>query len=170
MTRRIEQELEGCSTGGKELTREVAIDELTDAALPSAMRLSARCFDSAWPAESFRAAQGRARTATLTARDGDRLIGYAVFRTVIDEAELLSLAVAPEDRRRGVGGMLLDDLFERVRRGGVTSLYLEVRADNRSALALYASRGFVIEGRRPGYYRDTTDALLMRRTLRSRDP
>ena len=152
------------------MTQEIAIEELTDAELGSVVNLSARCFDSAWPAESFRMAQGRARTATLTARDGGRLVGYAVFRTVLDEAELLSLAVAPEDRRRGVGGMLLDDLFERVRRGGVISLYLEVRADNRAAFALYASRGFVIEGRRPGYYRDATDALLMRRTLRSRDP
>jgi ribosomal-protein-alanine N-acetyltransferase len=89
------------------------------------------------------------------------LAGYAILRRAADEAELLSLAVAPEARRRGLGRRLIEDGLARVQRDGARVCYLEVRSANEPALALYGSLGFRQVGRRRRYYRDGSDALVM---------
>jgi len=90
-----------------------------------------------------------------------RVTGYAVFRRAADEAELLSLAVAPEARGRGLGRRLTEDGLARMRAAGARVCYLEVRPGNEPALALYGSLGFREVGRRRRYYRDGSDALVM---------
>jgi [ribosomal protein S18]-alanine N-acetyltransferase len=87
---------------------------------------------------------------------------------VLDEAEVHTIAVDPDHRRRGVGGVLLAGLLEALAAREVATVHLEVRADNDAALALYAAHGFVRVGLRPAYYADGTDALLLRRDLQVR--
>lgn len=81
------------------------------------------------------------------------------------EAELLRLAVDPEQRRRGYAWELLDACEKAFRAEGFTALLLEVRASNRAAWTLYESLGWEQEGRRARYYLDSEDALLYRKRL-----
>ena len=74
--------------------------------------------------------------------------------------------MAPDRRRRGIGGLLVEAVLEEARSRGVAQISLEVREGNRGAQGLYRSRGFAIVGRRPGYYSDPIEAaLVMRRSL-----
>jgi ribosomal-protein-alanine N-acetyltransferase len=97
--------------------------------------------------------------------DGRALSGYACFRLAAGEAELLRVAVAPEERGRGLARQLIAAGFERLRGAGVTSCFLEVRTANSSALAVYRALGFEPRGRRRAYYPDGSDALVLRRDL-----
>ena len=90
--------------------------------------------------------------------------GFVLVRAVADEAEILTLAVAPTHRQRGIAAALLREAITVLRPGGTKTLFLEVAADNTAALALYAGAGFSPSGRRVGYYaRDegNVDALMM---------
>ncbi len=95
--------------------------------------------------------------------------GFALGRAIAGEAELLTLAIAPEHRRRGLGRHLLASFEREARRRGARSAFLEVSADNIPAIALYAAAGYREAGRRSGYYRHgnsiAIDAILMRRIL-----
>jgi ribosomal-protein-alanine N-acetyltransferase len=83
---------------------------------------------------------------------GPRLIGYAVQTDAAGEAHLLNLCIEPGWQRRGFGGMLLENAIRIARRNGCGTMYLEVRPSNPAGIALYRNRGFVVIGRRPGYY------------------
>lgn len=94
--------------------------------------------------------------------------GVVLWRTVADEAELLTLAVDARHRRRGIGAALLDQVIVRSRRQGARLLFLEVGVDNPGARSLYAQAGFVEVGRRVAYYqrpKGFADALVLRLTL-----
>jgi ribosomal-protein-alanine N-acetyltransferase len=96
--------------------------------------------------------------------------GFALFRTVAGEAELLTLAVDPAHRRKGIARALMRRWMRDV---SAETVHLEVAADNASALALYAQFGFVQKGRRKAYYArpgaPPADALLMQRALTPRE-
>lgn len=97
------------------------------------------------------------------------LTGFLLSRRAADEAEILTIAVAPRQRRRGIGAELLRRQTRRLAETGVRRLFLEVAEDNRPALALYRRLGFREEGRRKGYYRradgPAANALVMARDL-----
>lgn len=90
--------------------------------------------------------------------------GFILVRAVADEAEILTLAVLPAQRRKGIAAALLQEAQRNLRQGGSKKLYLEVAADNAAATALYQKTGFTVTGRRPRYYAHGADALTM--TLR----
>ena len=102
-------------------------------------------------------------------RADDEDMGFALYRSVADEAELLTIAVRPAWRRQGVGRVLLDAIAADARVAGAQTLFLEVGADNPPARSLYESRGFSVVGTRRGYYRrgdgPMADGLVMRLTL-----
>jgi len=90
------------------------------------------------------------------------LAGFAVFRRVLDEAEILNLAVDPSVRRMGIGRELLIAGMRELRARGVSKVFLEVRASNQPAIDFYSVAGFTAQGRRRGYYREPVeDALTM---------
>ena len=78
--------------------------------------------------------------------------GFLLGRAVAGEAELLTLAVAPESRRLGLGARLVARFLYQARLRGATRAFLEVSAENPAAIALYESAGFADAGRRRGYY------------------
>lgn len=102
------------------------------------------------------------------ARVEGALTGFALARAIMDEAELLLIAVDPAHRRSGIGGALLRGLIADCEGRGVRRLHLEVRANN-PAIALYAAHGFVPVGTRRNYYRsrngETFDACTYARTF-----
>jgi ribosomal-protein-alanine N-acetyltransferase len=91
--------------------------------------------------------------------------GFILARTAADEAEILTLAVVPTARRRGLGGRLLASAMAAARGRGATAMFLEVAESNAAARALYAIGGFTPVGRRGRYYPDGGDALVLRREL-----
>jgi len=95
--------------------------------------------------------------------------GFLLGRALAGEAELLTLAVAPEARRHGIGVRLVAQFLTEAAARGAETAFLEVAEDNLAARALYERTGFTQAGRRRGYYRHpngtTTDALVMTRAL-----
>ena len=95
--------------------------------------------------------------------------GYAILMPLVDEAELLTIGVAAIHQRKGVGRALLKEMLQIARSHNMRSVFLEVRASNAAALALYRSVGFIRIGVRRGYYRNATvseDAITMAMDLR----
>jgi ribosomal-protein-alanine N-acetyltransferase len=94
--------------------------------------------------------------------------GFVLSRHVLDEEELLLIAVAPDCRRRGIGAILIDQLFAAARTRGITRIYLEMRRGN-PALSLYQRLGFEPIGERPNYYRmangERIDAITFGRSI-----
>lgn len=101
-----------------------------------------------------------ARLVVLRARSAGPVVGFANFWVQADEVDLHVIAVAPDQRRRGLGAILLAHVLAVAAGGRVT---LEVRASNAPAQALYRRAGFGVDGRRPRYYPDGEDAVLMSR-------
>ena len=95
--------------------------------------------------------------------------GFLLGRAVAGEAELLTIAVAPEARRRGLGRTLVSRFLYQARLRQADRAFLEVSAQNPAAIALYESAGFTPAGRRTGYYRTPEgtriDALVLARDL-----
>lgn len=91
--------------------------------------------------------------------------GFGLARVAADEAEILTLAVAPAARRQGLARALLAAMAARAAGAGAAALFLEVGVGNAAARALYVGAGFACVGRRARYYADGTDALLLRRAL-----
>ena len=109
-------------------------------------------FGEAWTRSQLGGILPMAGVSLILARDpNDGTVGFSLFRTVADESELLLIAVAPGQQRRGVGRVLLDDFLHRARNESVSRVHLEVR-DGNSALRLYRDAGFSPVGRRRNYY------------------
>ena len=87
----------------------------------------------------------------IVARDGADVIGFSLYRTIMDDAELLLLAVAPDAQGRGTGRRMLDHFIEDAKKNGATRIHLEVR-DGNPAIALYEAANFVQSNRRRNYY------------------
>ena len=123
-------------------------------------RLHAGCFAQApppWSADAFAAAIAAPGAMLLTRPDG-----FLLGRVVADEAELLTLAVAPDARRRGVARSLCAEFAQQARLRGAMEAFLEVGSDNAAARALYSGCGWREVGVRRGYYADGVDALTLR--------
>ena len=86
-----------------------------------------------------------------------KILGFAAFQRLIDEAELRNIAVDPEHQQLGAGKALLEDARRRLVQAGTKRLFLEVRQSNQAALRLYHSAGFQLHSTRKEYYREPTE-------------
>jgi [ribosomal protein S18]-alanine N-acetyltransferase len=100
-------------------------------------------------------------TCCLVARRDGAVVGFAAGLLQHDEGHVLDLVVARGQRREGIATHLLAALERCLRRRGAVAITLEVRAHNEPARALYRRSGYVEDGRRPRYYPDGEDAVLM---------
>lgn len=107
---------------------------------------------------------------TLVGEREHRIVAFGVLMLAPGEAQILNLSVVPDNRRTGLGRAMLGRFLAAARERGAEQCFLEVRASNAPAIALYRNEGFVVVGRRDGYYPATRstpreDALVMRRDL-----
>jgi [ribosomal protein S18]-alanine N-acetyltransferase len=118
-----------------------------------------------WTASNYeRAAQGE--MTGWIAEDETGIAGFLVARRLVQETEVLNLAVRAGARRRGVGTSLLREAVDWSRLLGAEGMILEVRASNVAAVKFYERHGFRMVGRRPRYYVDPVDdALLLNQHL-----
>jgi ribosomal-protein-alanine N-acetyltransferase len=94
--------------------------------------------------------------------------GLILWRVAADEAEILTICVAPRHRRSGIGQRLLEDAATFMREHDVRTIFLEVAIDNRAAIKLYRKGGYGERGTRMAYYRTAngpTDALILAKTV-----
>ena len=132
-----------------------------DAAALAALHAAAFRPEEQWEAEAIRV--------LLDLPGGFGLLrpgaGFVLARVAADEAEILTLAVAPAARRQGHGGALLAGAMAAAAARGASAMFLEVAEHNAAARGLYAAAGFAEAGRRRRYYPDGSDALVLRRWL-----
>jgi ribosomal-protein-alanine N-acetyltransferase len=131
--------------------------------------LHATAFETPWAAAAFAGLLDQAGVFVAETPDG-----FILMRVVVDEAEILTLAVRPEARGRGQGARLVAEGVTAAAARGADRIFLEVADDNAPALALYARAGFVEAGRRAAYYSRSdgsrADALLLTLNLSVRLP
>jgi ribosomal-protein-alanine N-acetyltransferase len=142
----------------------IEVSSARRADIPDLAVLAAASLPQPWRAGSFERELRRGDARLWVARDGAQRVGFLAARRIADEVHVLSVAVDPARRRRGVARALLEAVLHDEIASGARDALLEVRASNLAARALYASAGFTVVGRRPRYYADGEDALLMTRS------
>lgn len=90
--------------------------------------------------------------------------GFIVYRAVADEAEIITIGVAPDARRTGIAAAMLGIIEGDLKKRGVKHIFLEVAADNAPARGLYQGNGYTEIGTRPKYY-DGVDAIMMKKDI-----
>lgn len=124
--------------------------------------MEAVLFSDAWSESSVSGTLASPFAVAFVAECGGECIGYLLSSMLAPEGELLRIGVHPAHRRRGVGRALMRCFLNEAAKRGCAEIFLEVRADNEGAIALYRQSGFRDNGIRRGYYKNpTADALLM---------
>ncbi len=135
--------------------RPMTIDDL-----PAVLEVEAASFPEPWPRHLFQAELAQASRIYLVVERGELFCGFGGVVLVGEEAHIVTLAIEPAERERGVGSMLMVSLVEAAKTRGAQNLTLEVRRSNDAAQQLYRKFGFEEVGLRREYYR-TEDALVM---------
>ncbi len=130
-----------------------------------------RLFDPPWDAQTIASLIEHPAAAAFVAqvREPKAMAGFVIGQLAADEAEILSIGVAPEWQRRGVARGMMEGLVRAARRAEAKRLFLEVAEDNKAAMALYEALNFAAVGRRKGYYErlggKRVDAVILALTL-----
>jgi [ribosomal protein S18]-alanine N-acetyltransferase len=131
--------------------------------VPAVHEIDMLSFSLPWPERSFRfeVTENPVSRGWVAEMDG-RIAAMLVLWLVVDEAHIATIATHPDFRRQGIGERLMIDALIAAREEGAQRAFLEVRATNIAAQTLYEKYGFVVDGRRPRYYKDNfEDAILM---------
>jgi len=141
----------------------VAIRRMTLEDVPIVHEIDTLSFSLPWPERSFHfELTENPVSRSWVAEFGGRIAAMLVLWLIIDEAHIATLATHPDFRRQGIGEQLMIAALLSARAEGAARAFLEVRAGNAAALALYGKYGFVVAGERPRYYKDNNeDAILM---------
>ena len=124
------------------------------------------CFHDPWSENSIASELGNRLSVWLVALDEDKVVGYVGSQTVIDETDMMNIAVHPDYRNRGVATALIVELTQQLRMRGSKGLMLEVRESNSAAISLYDKHGFLQVGCRRNYYRNPREnAMILRKEL-----
>jgi len=140
---------------------EITLRPFVASDLPAVMEIEEVSFPSPWKPEFFLTELNNSYARLVVAERAGRVVGYFCRWLVADEVHILDVAVHPDHRRRGVGKVLMREIFVEARRRGACSASLEVRVSNQPAIALYHTLGFSQVSIRRRYYENGEDALLM---------
>ncbi|MEO1747755.1 MAG: ribosomal protein S18-alanine N-acetyltransferase [Pseudomonadota bacterium] len=148
------------------------VEPLTSTHLRLVADIHAQTFARAWTDGEIEDLISPASSWALVARSvdaADKLAGFVIMRSAVDEAEVLSIGVKPSWQGNGVGRMLMDAVLAEAYGQRLTSVFLEVDETNRPASLLYSKLGFQPVAERPDYYQmpdgRRTKAIVMRRDL-----
>lgn len=141
----------------------ITIEDMRKEDIDQILEIEELSFPSPWSREAFLTELGqRDSSRFLVAKSEGKVVGYAGFWLIFDEAHITNLAVHPDYRKRKIGERLIRFLLKLAVSKGAKEATLEVRPSNLAAQSLYKKFGFEVRGIRRGYYSDTgEDALIM---------
>ncbi len=144
----------GCSIAKSEDTLKIAQMEKKD-------------FTDAWSEKAVADEVAKERVAVI--KEKEDIVGYCIFMVAADEGEILRIAVDNTRRKKGYGKKLLSFAIDKMKKFGIVSVFLEVRAENSAARALYHSIGFEEIGQRKNYYTNPKeDAIIYKLEIKER--
>ena len=139
----------------------IEIVRMNESHISAVAELERQNFSDPWPDIAVRGELTNKLALWLVALEDGEVVGYVGSQTVLQEADMMNIAVADSHRRRGIAKMLVEEL---IRQLDAYQLTLEVRASNAPAIALYEALGFQQVGLRKNYYRKPKeDALILRK-------
>ena len=139
----------------------IEIVRMNESHVSAVAELERQNFSDPWPDIAVRGELTNKLALWLVALEDGEVVGYVGSQTVLQEADMMNIAVADSHRRRGIAKMLVEEL---IRQLDAYQLTLEVRASNAPAIALYEKLGFQQVGLRKNYYRKPKeDALILRK-------
>ena len=140
------------------------ITKMKDDHVSQVAQLEKLCFSDPWSENSVALELENPLSLWLVAEMDGAVAGYVGSQTVIDETDMMNIAVHPDHRRQGIAAALIEALIEELKGKGSHCLTLEVRASNESARSLYEKLGFQQAGIRKNYYRNPKeDAIILRK-------
>lgn len=142
---------------------EVRLRPMREADIERVYEIECLCFHKPWTLDSFRSELANLCARYVVLEEEGVVVAYGGMWIIIDEAHVNNVAVHPDWRGRGYGRRIMKELMRVAYRAAeIVQMTLEVRVSNDVAIALYASMGFAVKGRRKGYYDDTgEDAYIM---------
>ena len=141
------------------ILREMLVDDLEQV-----MKIETELFSPPWTKEGFFTYLTRKDAMFLVVEEKGEILAYCGLLMGLDEGDITNVAVRPDRQREGIGHFLMDSLIRLAEQQGITTIHLEVRVGNRTAIRLYERMGFTRDGIRKKYYTDPVeDALLMTR-------
>ena len=140
------------------------IENMTSAHVPQVAALEKICFSDPWSEKSIASELDNPLSCWLVSLEGETVTGYVGSQTVLDQTDMMNIAVHPDFRRQGIARALIGALTQALKKRGSRALMLEVRASNTPARTLYETLGFAPVGVRRNYYRNPReDALILRK-------
>jgi len=143
------------------------ISTLINNDLNDAYQIELLCHPIPWSKETFTSNQGE-RYLNKKIMQNNRLVGFLICQVVIDEATLFNIAIHPDAQKQGLASFLLAELITELEHKNIHTLWLEVRASNQAAIALYQHLGFNEITVRKNYYptaQGREDAIIMAYTI-----
>lgn len=134
---------------------------MTAADLDAILTIEQASFSVPWKRDHFEHEMTASHSFPFVVELGGVIVGYVCLMSLFEEAQILDIAVAPEQRGRGLARLLMDHAVTVAREKNAEVLALEVRSTNSSAITLYERCGFVRTGVRQKYYEGRDDAVLM---------
>lgn len=141
---------------------EIVIRKMLSADLSQVCQIERDNFSLPWSEKSFSESMEREDTVFLVACIEDEIAGYIGCYCIAGTGEITNVSVKSSHRRKGIGGMLLEKLYEEGFRLDTREYFLEVRESNEAAIGLYSAQGFVKEGVRKNFYeKPVENAVIM---------
>lgn len=142
------------------ILREMLVDDLEQV-----MEIENDLFAVPWTKEGYFTFLTREDAMFLVVEEKGRILGYCGLLMVLDEGDVTNVAVCRDRQREGIGHFLMDSLIRLSAERGITTIHLEVRESNATAIRLYERMGFAKDGIRKNYYTDPVEhAVLMTRS------
>lgn len=143
----------------------MSLEQLGPSSAGAIARLHAQCFEPGWSEREFASLLHLPANHLCAWRPKGEIQGFVLCRQALDEAEILTICVAPSARGKGLGLKLIERAHHDLSKNGIARLFLEVSTANIPARRLYDQAGYSEIGRRKAYYRDGNDALVLEKTL-----
>ncbi|SMP14028.1 [SSU ribosomal protein S18P]-alanine acetyltransferase [Desulfurobacterium pacificum] len=141
------------------------LTQLDEKTLKEVAAIEKASFKDSYSLESLKRELSLSFSHIFVAKENEKTAGYCILWIIGNEAEIHKIAVAPEQRRKGIGKQLLKAVLRTLKEKNVKRVFLEVNEKNMPAINLYKSCGFKVIGRRENYYGKGESALLMETLL-----